>query len=483
MKNKTVITRKAWMHDCMATCSNQFRQSCIHVILLVLVLCSFSFAQFQLPEYEKYNLPNGLTIYLMEQHEVPFIYVSAIFSAGATKDGLKNGLAASTSESLVFGTKNYTKDQIEQIVDFNGAELNVSASLEYSTLNSYFLKDNKDALLPVIKEVIVNPVFPEDEFEKRKQRWLVELDQEKESPRSVIGSYFKKFIYDDDPYGNPVNGTKTSVSEISVNDLKNFYKIFYKPESSAIAIVGDFSSLKMKQKISDLFGTWNSEKSQSVTDIVSELPAHDKSRVLLVNKDNSHETTFYIGQYGITRSNPDYIPIQVINTILGGRFTSWLNAALRINSGLTYGAGSYFSPYKTSGTFIISSFTETSSTIEAIDMSLEVLDSLHSKGMDEETLNSAKNYMKGQFPLDYETSGDLASLLVKMFYYNISDAFINDFQKNVDELTVEKANEIIKIYFPKGNLQFVLIGKASELKGKVSKYGEVIEKEITDIGF
>ena len=116
-------------------------------------------------------------------------------------------------------------------------------------------------------------------------------------------------------------------------------------------------------------------------------------------------------------------------------------------------------------------------------MALEVIDSLHKKGIDEETLNSSKNYMKGQFPLDYESSGDLASLLVRMFYYNISDSFINDFQKNVDELTVEKAHEIIKTYFPKDNLQFVLIGKASELRDKISKYGEVTEKEIMNDSF
>ncbi len=455
-------------------------------LFFILILQSYSISQtnsFKLPEYEKFVLPNGFTIYLMEQHEVPLIYVSAIFSAGAAKDGLKNGLAALTAESLVFGTENYTKDQIEQIVDYNGAELNTSASLEYSTLSSYFLKDNQDTLLSIIKEIIVNPVFPEDEFEKRKQRWLVELDQERESPRSVIGSYFKKFIYEDNPYGNPTNGTKTSVSEISINDLENFYKICYKPEGSSIALVGDFSIPLMKEKISNLFGKWNLEKSMTVTDIVSEMPSHDKSRVLLVNKDDSHETTFYIGQYGITRSNPDYIPIQVINTILGGRFTSWLNAALRINSGLTYGAGSYFNPYKTSGTFIIISFTETATTIEAIDMALEVVDSIHTKGIDEETLNSAKNYLKGQFPPDYETSGDLASLLVRMFFYDISDSFINDFQKNVDELTLEKANEIIRTYFPKEDLQFVLIGKASELRDKVSKYGQIIEKDIKDDGF
>jgi len=419
----------------------------------------------------------------MEQHEVPFINVSAIFSAGSVKDGIQYGLSALTSECLLFGTENYTKDQIEQIADFHGAELSTSALQEYATLNSYFLKDDQDELFPLIKEVIVNPVFPEDEFEKRKQRWLVELEQDKESPRRVIRSYFNKFIFENDPLGNPVYGTISTLSGLSVKDVKNFYKNNYKPKGSAIAVVGDFSSAEMKKKISDLFDGWKSEQSLMVTDIISEPPARDKNRVLLINKNDSQETTFYIGQYGITKNHPENIPVQVINTILGGRFTSWLNSELRINSGLTYGAGSTFTSYRNSGTFNVSSFTETSTAIEAIDLAHEVLNRLQTKGVDEETLSSAKNYIKGLFPLDYETSGDLASLLVWMFYYNINDSFINDFQKKVDELTLEKAKEIIAKYFPKENLQFVLIGKASELRDKVSKYGEVIEKEITDDGF
>ncbi len=438
---------------------------------------------FKLPEYEKFTLPNGLTIYLMEQHEVPFINVSAIFSAGSVKDGIQYGLSALTSECLLFGTENYTKDQIEQIVDFHGAELNTSVSLEYATLNSYFLKDDQDELFPLIKEVIVNPVFPENEFEKRKQRWLVELEQDKESPRRVIRSYFNKFIFENEPLGNPVYGTKLTISKLSVNDVANFYKHNFKPGNSAIAVVGDFSTSEMKKKISDLLSDWKPEQTLMVTDIQFELPALDKSRVLLINKDDSQETTFYIGQYGITKNHPENISIQVINTILGGRFTSWLNSELRINSGLTYGAGSTFSSYRTSGTFNVSSFTETSTAIEAIDLALEVLKRLHTNGIDEETLSSAKNYIKGLFPLDYETSGDLGSLLVWMFYYKINDSFINDFQKKVDELALEKANEIIADFFPKENLQFVLIGKASELRDKVSKYGEVIEKELTDDGF
>ena len=438
---------------------------------------------FRLPNYEKFVLENGLTIYLLEQHEVPLIYVSAIFPAGAVKDGDKNGLAALTAEALQFGTSNYTKEEIEETFDFYGAELNTSGSSEYSGLSSYFLKDDQDKLLPIIKDVIVNPIFPNDEFEKRKQRWLVELDQDKESPRSVIRSYFNKFIFGSNPYGNPVSGSKETVGKLIVDDLKSYHNNYYKPSGSALAVVGDFSSSEMKVKLTELFGNWENRRTLSLTDIPSDDLVHNKSRVLLVNKDDSNETTFYIGQFGITRSNPDYIEIRVLNTILGGRFTSWLNEELRINTGLTYGAGSVFIPYRTSGTFLISSFTKTSTTTEAIDLALEVLKRLHTKGVDEETLNSAKNYIKGQFPTGYETSGELASLLTAMFFYNISDAYINEFQKRVDDLTVEKANDIVEKYFPEDNLQFVLIGKASELKDKILKYGEVTEKEILNDGF
>jgi predicted Zn-dependent peptidase len=208
-----------------------------------------------------------------------------------------------------------------------------------------------------------------------------------------------------------------------------------------------------------------------------------ENRVLLVNKDNSRETTFIIGGKGVAWNNPDLVQIDVINTILGGRFTSWLNTELRINSGLTYGVRSGFSEYKYGGTFYTYSFTATENTIEAIDLTLDVFSRLHKEGIDEATLNSAKKYIKGQFPPDYETSGDLAGLLTTLYFYGLDDSYINDFEKNVDAMTVEKAKEIIEKYFPDENLQFVLIGKASEIRNKVSKYGKITEKNIDDDGY
>jgi zinc protease len=439
-------------------------------------------AEFKLPDFEKIVLLNGLTLYLMEQHEVPLIYVSAVFPAGAIKDGAQYGLAYLTSQGLLLGSKHYTKEQIEEYLDFIGADYSSYAFLEYSSVNMSFVNTEQDSIFPILKDIIVNPVFNQEEFEKRKTRLLAELEEAKDRPRSVISNYFNKFLFQDHYYGNPVTGTIGSVTNIAVEDLNTFYQSNYIPGESAIAIVGDFKCSEMKGKITNLFHDWQAKGIPTSIPAVP-IPSHNQSRLLLVNKEDATETQFQIGSFGIKRSNPDYVAVQVVNTIFGGRFTSWLNDELRVNRGLTYGARSYFSELRESGTFVISSFTKTETTVEAIDVALQLLQKLHKEGIDNETLISAKNYINGQFPPEYETARDLASLLTSMFVYDFDESFINDFQKNVDEMTTERAGQIIARYIPKDNLQFVLIGKAPEIRETVQKYGKLTEKEISADGF
>ena len=465
----------------------QFFRKRYILLFFQLLISSIIFAQaktarpgsFTLPPYTKFTLSNGLTVYLMEQHEVPVIHVSALFPAGAIQDEKKAGLASLTADALLFGTKSYTKSQIEEQMDFLGASVNTYAAQEYAAVQVSFMATHQDKVLPILKEIMVNPVFTEEEFVKKQKRLAVELDQQRESPREVIGTYFNSFLYGDHPYGNPLSGTKATVSALSVADAKDFYSTYYTPNGSAIALVGDFKTKDMRSKLEKLLKDWKKKENTAIKAKEVPLPLYQKNRVLLVNKDNATETTFYIGAPGISRNNPDYVAIQVINTVLGGRFTSWLNDELRVNSGLTYGARSSFTPLKTNGSFTISTFTKTATTTEAIDLALEVVNRLHAKGIDEETLSSAKNYIKGQFPPRFETSGDLASLLTSMFWYTFDESYINTFQQKVDELTTAKAKEIITRYFPKENLQFVLIGKASEIQDKVKKYGEITVKQIT----
>jgi len=224
MKRSTVKSHRALMHGCIAVCDHPSMQSCIHTIILVLILGSLSFAQFQLPKYENYILQNGLTLYLMEQHEVPLIYISAIFPAGAVWDENKSGLASLTADALLFGTKNYTKKQIEETFDFLGASIYSRAGKETAEITISFKKSDLEKVLPIFVDVITNPTFPQVEFNKRKKRWVIELEQAKESPRRVIGSYFDKFIFGNNVYGNPVSGSESSIKDLNREDLQGFFR-------------------------------------------------------------------------------------------------------------------------------------------------------------------------------------------------------------------------------------------------------------------
>jgi len=472
--------RGKWMYDRMNVWAYNHIQPFIHTIILVLVLGSTGFAQFKLPEYETVTLDNGLTVYLMEKKDVPLISFSAVFDGGVIKDGTTSGIASFTAEALRFGTSSYSKSQIDSIFNFYGSNISTYANADYSGLYTQFMKDDTEKLFPIIKEIVLTPTFPDDEIEKRKQRWIAELDQAKESPRSVVGSYFNKHIFGDSPYGNPVDGTKSGINSISVEKIKDFYITNYRPESSAIAVVGDFNAAEIEKLVEKYFGEWKNNSPKKLSDLMMVSTQFNNPSVYLINKENATETTFLIGSFGITMSNEDQTQIDVINTILGGRFTSWLNDELRVNAGLTYGARSRFARYKITGTFYISTFTATENTEAAIDLAIKTYNRLFEKGIDEETLLSAKNYVKGQFPPDYETAGSLAGFLTQKYVYGLDDSIINNFENEVNELTIEKANELIKKYFPKDNLQFVMIGKADEIKDKVSKYGSITEKNIEE---
>jgi len=455
-------------------------------ISLMVALSTTTIAQnnnvaYKLPPFEKAVLKNGLTVYLMEQHEVPMINVSVIIPAGAIYDNTQSGLANMTATSLMFGTKSMTKTQLQERLDFVGATVNTFSSKEFAGLGAQFAAKDKDKVLDIVRDILLTPTFDEKEFEKGKVLLLAQLDRASESPRSVINNFYDQLSYGSHVYANPVSGRPQTVSKITAADAARFYKSNYVPNASAIAVVGDFKTADMKSTLNKLLGSWQKGSIPS-NKANSPVQAANATKVLLVNKSDAKETTFIIGGPGVPRSNPDYVAIEVVNTLFGGRFTSMLNDELRVNTGLTYGANSSFSRLKNAGTFQISTFTALKNTEAAIDKALEVLNKLHTNGIDEKSLTSAKNYIKGGFPPRYETSGQLANLLTQMFWYGFDESFINNFQKNVDELNVEKAKQIIAKYYPKNNLQFVLVGKADEIRKIAAKYGTVIEANIKDEG-
>ena len=238
----------------------------------------------------------------------------------------------------------------------------------------------------------------------------------------------------------------------------------------------------MKKKLEDVFGQWPSKPITAVK--IPVIPPVKGRKLLLVDKPDATQTYFAIGNVATAAGDPDRVAIRVVNTVFGGSFTSLLNEALRVESGLTYGVQSAFDPRKAPGPFGIYSFTKNESTVPAIDMALQVLQKLHKQGITAEQLASAKSYIKGQFPPSIETSRQLAQIIAVHEFYGLDDSEINDLEARLDAVTPAIAMQVIQKHFPADNLVFTLIGKSSEIAPAVQKFAEKRDaRVISEPGF
>lgn len=439
--------------------------------------------QFNLPQFETTRLANGLTLMLMERHNAPLITLSVVVKTGAIHDATQSGLANLTNQALRLGSSRFPKSVVDQTFDFQGALLGAHADSEQSTLLADFAAADFDKLAPIMADLMQNPGFENAEFDKLRARLQANLKRAKESPNNVADIYYQKMLFGGKPYGNPPIGTEAAMAAMKADDVSRFHKTWYRPDNAAVIVVGDFKAAAMREQIGKLFGTWQAPASALPNaGPLGEVGAA-QARVWLVNKNDAHETTFMFGGKGIARNDPDYVPLQVINTILGGRFTSWLNDELRVNSGLTYGANSEFSTLAHNGSFAVSSFTATEKTDAALALAMRTYQRLWDKGIDAATLASAKAYVKGQYPPRFETNQQLTRLLAEMYTSKVGREQIDHFSSDVDSLNLARCKELINRHFPRDKLQMLLIGKADTIRTLAAKYGAVREIEIIADGF
>lgn len=439
----------------------------------------------KLPPYKKLKLDNGMTILLMEHHEVPFISFNMRIRAGSVLDPSgKEGLADMTAELLRKGTKNRSADKIASELDGVGASLFFSAQHDFSFAQSEVLKKDLDLLLDVFTDILTNPSFPQSEVEKLQKLSISNIKEAKDDAQSAIRRYYNAYLFGNHPYARPVSGDEKSLASINREEIVKFYDNYYAPTNIILAVVGDFTSAEMEKTLTTRFSGWNKKAASSPIKLVEPTPVKGK-KLLLVDKPDTTQTFFLIGNTGISRNNPDRVGVEIINTLFGVRFTSLLNSELRIRTGLTYGARSSFSQNVVSGPFTISTFTQNATTEQAIDLALEILNRLHQKGITEEQLKSTKSYIKGQFAPDTLESGDqLAEILIDLEFFGLDEKEINEFFAKIDAFTLTDAQRIIKEYFPKENLVFVLIGKSEEISNTVKKYASQIDtKKISEEGF
>jgi len=469
---------------CRGRCWDALKRAPTTFVLMLTIFASTAAAQtLHMPPHEKYVLKNGLTVLLLEKHGVPMINLFAIVKTGSTADPSgEEGLASITAGLLRKGTKARTAQQFAADLDFIGGEFEADAGADYSSVSAEFLTKDLARGLELFSDALLHPTFPQAEVEKLLAQSIDGVRGAKDDPQQVLGAYYDGYLYGTHPYGRPSGGDEVSLQRIKRDAIVKLYEANYAPGNTLLAVAGEFNGTAMRKKLEDVFGGWPA-RTVAASPIAATAPAKGK-RLLLVDKDDATQTYFAFGNVGIARNDPDRVAIRVVNTIFGGRFTSELNEALRVESGYTYGASSFFDSRKAPGPFGIFSFTKNETTTPAIDLALQVLEKLHKDGVTDEQLKSAKSYIKGQFPTNIETSRQLAQIIASNEFYGLGDEDINHLEARVDAVTPEVAKQVIQKHFPAENLVFVLIGKASAIGKAVEKYAEKRDaRAITDPGF
>jgi zinc protease len=442
------------------------------LILLVLIFPAALFAQsIHIPPHEKVVFKNGMTVLLLEKHGVPIVNFAALVKTGAAADPAgEEGLASITAQLLRKGTQKRTAQQFAADSDFTGGSVEADASADFSSVSGEFLNKDLARGLDLFSDALLHPIFPQSEVDKLLAQSLDGVRAAKDEARSVLGTYYNAYLFNGNGYGRTSDGDEISLTRIHRDAIVKFYETYYGPGNIILAVAGDFQTADMKKKLEEVFGGWPSKPVTPVK--IPVLPPVKGKKLLLVDKPDATQTYFAIGNVATAAGDPDRVAIRLVNTVFGGRFTSLLNEALRVESGLTYGAISAFDPRKAPGPFGMYSYTKNESTAQAIDMALQVLQKLHKQGITADELASAKSYIKGQFPPSIETSKQLAQIIAINEFYGLDDREINDLEARLDAVTPAIAQQVIQKHFPADNLVFTLIGKRADIAAGVQKYAE-----------
>ncbi len=446
-------------------------------------LTALTAADVRLPKYTREELPNGTVVYLMPKPGVPLVSVQIEIKGGQEAEPASQaGLAAVTAALLRKGTTNHSADQFSAELDGLGGTFRASRDEQSTTIASEFLKKDFEQGLNLTADAILHPVFPEAEVKKFIGQAIDGVKATKDNPQAAIRLYARAFFFGPDhPYGRTED--EATLAKISRESIVEFHKRYYTGKNIIVVVTGDFDPAVAHGTVAKIFGSapageayqWQTRPAVSVA----------APRLLLIDKPDATQTYFWIAQPGISRTEPGRTTLELANTLFGGRFTSLLNDALRVNSGLTYGAGSTLEEDRLPGTLTIATYTRTDTTEKAMDMALDVLKKFNENGMTATQLASIKAYVKGTFPTRHlETSDQLANELGEMEIFGLNRGEVDDLFSRIDSVTLEQANAAVKQHFRPEKLTFVVLGNASKIRDLMKKYApSVTEVSIKDPGF
>lgn len=429
----------------------------------------------KVPEPASITLPNGMKVYMLEDHELPIVSGFALIRTGNLFDPTdKRGLAQLTGEVLRSGgTKTKTGDQIDQQLENIAASVESQIGESYGQLSFSSLKENQDQVLAVFKDLMTAPEFREDKLDLAKTQMRSEISRRNDDPNGILGREFSSIIYGrNNSYGWDIN--YSDVDNIHRQDLIDFYQRYYFPANITIAIYGDFNSAETQATLTKLFSDWTATQQP-----VPKFPAVEAppvKGVFLATKSDVTQTFFEVGHLGGMFSDKDYPPLEVAAEILGGGFSSRLFQRIRTQLGYAYNVGaSWGASYDHPGAFRISGSTQSAHTVDTLKAVREELDRIRTTPVTDQELQTAKDTILNGFIFNFDRPSKTLNRLMIYQYFGYPKDFVFQYQKAIGTVTKADVLRVAKEYFKPQDLTIVAVGNPRDFKGPLTDLGLKVE--------
>ncbi len=426
------------------------------------------------PKPNKVELQNGITLFLLEDNELPVLDISATIRTGSIYEPEnKTGLASLTATVMrTGGTANRSGDEIDETLEFIAGSIGVHSSNTNVGASLSVLKKDTDLGLEIFADILMNPVFDQRKIDLAKKATIEGIRRKNDDPGSIAGREFKKLVYAGHPFSR--EPSIPSVSSIKREDLLWFHENYLHPNQIIMSVSGDFKEEEIIQKIKKTFEKWKRKKVKLPE--IKPLKKKFSYSVNYVEKDTS-QSVIRLGHLGVKISNPDHYALQLMDDILGGNsFQSRLMQDIRTDRGLAYSVWSYFGAGVFDyGAFTIGSETKASSTAKVIQLMLEHINKIRNEPVSGEELGNAKKFIENSFVFKFSTSAKIANRMAFFQFYGIPMSYLDTYLENMRKVTVEDIQRVAQQYLKPDGIIITVVGDQKKFDKPLTVFGEVRE--------
>lgn len=426
----------------------------------------------KLGDYSSFDLANGLKVIVVENHKLPRVAYQLSLNNDPLIEGDKTGFTSFAGDLMSKGTKTKSKSQIDEAIDFIGANLSTSSSGVFATS----LKKHSEKLLDIMSDVLYNPTFPKEEFEKLRKRTASGLATAKTNPEAIASNLRSVVNFGKaHPYGEVQ--TDETIKNITIDDCKNYYNTYFKPNNAYLVIVGDITPAEAKVQAEKYFGKW--EKGTNIPGAKYNKPEEPKgAQVRFAHKDGAVQSLVNISYFvDLKPGSENAIKASLMNSILGGGiFSGRLMQNLREKKGYTYGARSSLNSDKLLGSFYAFANVRNAVTDSSVTEFLHEMKRIVAEPVSENDLKLAKTSTAGNFGRSLESPQTIANFALNTFRYNLPKDYYTNYLKNVDAVTVADIQMAAKQYIKPENCNIIVVGNKDDVADKLKKFdadGEV----------